>query len=107
MKLPLPIEAYYDADRNGDGEALVRAFARDAVVEDEGRSHAGRQAIGEWWRATKEKYQTVMEPLETSVEGEVTTVIARVTGRFPGSPAMIRFAFRLDGDRITKLSITA
>ena len=29
------------------------------------------------------------------------------TGHFPGSPAMINFAFRLNGDQITNLEIAA
>ena len=45
MNLPSPIQAYFDADRSSDGEALIRAFAPDAVVEDEGRTYVGRQAI--------------------------------------------------------------
>ena len=107
MSLPSPIQAYFDADATKDGKAIVRAFARDAVVEDEGHSYAGHQAIAAWWRETKEKYQAVMEPLETSEKDDVTKVIARVTGHFPGSPAMINFAFRLNGDQITKLEIAA
>ena len=107
MNLPSPIQLYFDADRRRDGEALIRAFAPDAVVEDEGHSYAGRQAIGAWWRETKEKYQTLMEPLEIGAESGVTKVVARVTGQFPGSPAMIRFAFQLNGDQITALEITA
>jgi ketosteroid isomerase-like protein len=107
MDLPSPIQAYLDADRSRDDKAIIDAFARDAVVKDEGRSYAGHQAIGAWWRETKEKYQTVMEPLEMNEEGGVTTVTIKVTGRFPGSPALIHFAFRLDGARITNLEITA
>jgi hypothetical protein len=45
MNLPSPIQTYFDADESNDGEALVRVFAPDAVVNDEGRSHAGLQAI--------------------------------------------------------------
>lgn len=107
MDLPSPIEAYLDADRSRDDKAIIRAFTRDAVVKDEGRSHAGHQAIGAWWRETKEKYQTVMEPLRMSEEGGVTKVTIKVTGRFSGSPASINFAFRLDGERIVNLKITA
>jgi hypothetical protein len=107
MDLPSPIQTYLDADRSRDGDAFIRAFARDAVVEDEGRSHAGHQAIGAWWRETKEKYQTVMEPLAMSEEDGVTKVCFRVAGRFPGSPALISFAFRLEGDRIATLKISA
>jgi ketosteroid isomerase-like protein len=107
MKLPSPIQAYFDADRSGNGDALIRAFAPDAVVEDEGQTHAGRPAIAAWWRATKEKYQTVVEPLETREKGDVSTVAARVTGRFPGSPAILSFAFRLSGEQIKTLEIGA
>lgn len=105
MNLPSPIQAYFDSDERRDGEAFIRAFARDAVVQDEGHTYAGRQAIGAWWRETKEKYQTVLKPLAISNDDDVTKVSARVTGQFPGSPAMINFAFRLDGQQITKLEI--
>lgn len=107
MNLPSPIQAYFDADNSRDGEAFVRAFARDAVVEDEGHSYAGHQAIGAWWRETKDKYQTALEPLEVGDEGDVTTVRARVTGQFPGSPTLISFIFRLNGGRISRLDIEA
>ena len=107
MKLPSPIQAYFDADRSSDGEALIRAFAPDDVVEDEGRTYVGRQAIAEWWSETKERYQTVIEPLEIRDEDYVTKVRAKVIGQFPGSPAIINFAFRLSCDQITNLDITA
>ena len=95
MNLPSPIQAYFDADESNDGEALIHAFAPDAVVDDEGQSHTGRQAIGAWWREAKAKYQPVIEPLETDEQDEAINVRARVTGQFPGSPAMLTFAFRL------------
>ena len=58
MNLPSPIRAYFDADKRNDGEALVQAFAPDAVVGDEGHSHAGRHAIGAWWRDAKANIST-------------------------------------------------
>jgi hypothetical protein len=107
MNPPSPIQAYFDADSRGDGAALINAFVADAVVRDEGQSHAGRQAIHAWWHATKAKYQHTVEPLETSQTDDVTKVFARVTGQFPGSPATMIFAFRVKGDQITSLEITA
>lgn len=107
MKLPSPIQAYFAADEQSDDEALIQTFAADAIVKDEGHTYAGHRAIGAWWRETKEKYQTVLEPLEVGDEDGVTTVRARVTGQFPGSPAMISFMFRLNGDRISHLDIEA
>jgi hypothetical protein len=37
----------------------------------------------------------------------MTKVRARVTGQFPGSPAMLTFVFRLEGEQITRLEIGA
>ena len=107
MNLPSPIQAYFHADKCNDAEALIHAFAPDAVVNDEGQSHAGHQAIDVWWRAAKAKYQHVIEPLAIDEKDDTTKVRAKVTGQFPGSPATLTFAFRLKGDRITGLEIGA
>ncbi len=53
MKLPQPIQAYFDADTDTDGPAPTAAFAPDAIVKDEGKTLVGREAIAEWWRAAK------------------------------------------------------
>lgn len=107
MILPPPIQAYFDADRCNDGAALVAAFASDAMVKDEGRSHVGRHAIEAWRREAKEKYQHVVEPLDWAEEHDAHRVRAKVTGDFPGSPATLSFAFRLQGERIAYLEIGA
>ncbi|MBM1169685.1 nuclear transport factor 2 family protein [Microvirga arabica] len=107
MNLPSPIKIYLDADRRSDGNALIHAFAPDAIVRDEGRSHAGHHAIGVWWRDVKTKYRHEIEPLDVAGSGDFAKVRARVTGQFPGSPAMLTFAFRLEGNRITGLEIGA
>ena len=107
MNLPSPIQTYFDADKRNDGEALVHSFAPDAVVKDEGQSHAGRQAIDAWWRDVKAKYQHVLEPLDVAEKNDVSRVRTKVTGQFPGSPVTLTFAFRLKGNQITSLEIGA
>lgn len=107
MNLPSPIQAYFEADQHQDGEAFIGAFAPDAVVIDEGRTYAGRQAIDAWWRAAKAEFQYAVEPLEVDEEGDVTEVRAKVTGQFPGSPATLTYVFRLERDQISRLEITA
>jgi SnoaL-like domain len=107
VKLPAPIRAYFDADQDRSGAALVGAFAPDAVVKDEGKTHVGRDAIEAWWRAAKAKYEHTAEPCEIRDEGGLCIVRARVTGRFPGSPALLRFAFQLEDGRIAALEIGA
>lgn len=64
------------------------------------QSYAGRPAIGAWWREAKTK------PLGMTQEGDVTKVRPRLTGQFPGSPALLTFSFRLEGQQIVALAIT-
>lgn len=105
MKLPAPIHTYFTASAPQDGDAFAAAFAADAVVHDEGRHHHGPQAIRDWWLAAKAKYRHRAIPVEISETGGKTQVTAKVTGDFPGSPAMLTFVFGLDGDIITDLEI--
>ncbi|MEW5420821.1 nuclear transport factor 2 family protein [Amorphus sp. 3PC139-8] len=107
MNLPQPIETYFNADSRNDADAMLQAFGTDAVVRDEGKTHRGCQAIEAWWRAAKAQYQHVAEPLECTKEREEYRVRARVTGNFPGSPAVLTFAFRLEHNWIARLEITA
>lgn len=105
MKLPTSIEAYFAADAAQDGAALAATFAADAVVQDEGKTHRGPAAIRAWWLAAKAKYRHHAEPLDLTAAGGKTVVRARVSGDFPGSPAVLSFTFGLAGDRIRDLRI--
>jgi ketosteroid isomerase-like protein len=105
MKLPAPVQTYFDADQAAGHAAPMDAFAPDAVVNDEGKAHRGHDAIEAWWRAAKAQYQHTAEPCEVLEERGLTIVRARVTGRFPGSPALLTFAFQLGDGRIAALEI--
>lgn len=107
MVLPDPIQRYFDADNAGDGRQLAEAFGANGVVLDEGGSYHGAEAIADWWRATKAKYQHSAQPIEADDEGGEIIVRARVTGQFAGSPATLTYRFRLAGDRIASLGIGA
>ncbi|MFD0985926.1 nuclear transport factor 2 family protein [Methyloligella solikamskensis] len=107
MDLPPPIQTYLDADKKNDGEALIQAFAADAVVRDEGQTHVGRDAIEKWWRGAKAQYHHAVEPLDAVQNGDAVNVRAKVTGEFPGSPAVLVFAFRHRTGEITHLDIGA
>lgn len=107
MKLPEPIQVFFDAEKGAGDTAPVRAFAPDAVVKDEGKTHVGHDAIEAWWRTAKAQYQHMAEPCGILEEGGLTVVRAKVTGRFPGSPALLSFAFQLNNGRIAALEISA
>jgi len=102
--LPEPIAAYFAADRR-DGRAVAQCFTDDAVVRDEGREHAGAAAIEAWKTAASARYRYTAEPLGIAREDDSYLVRARVSGDFPGSPAELRYRFRLAGERIVSLEV--
>ena len=104
VHLPKPIADYLAAD-GGDGEALSRCFAEDAVVRDEGQTYRGLAAIKQWKADAKKKYQYTIEPLASARKGDKTIVTNRLTGNFPGSPVDLQFVFGRHGDRIVSLEI--
>lgn len=100
MKLPAPIQAYFDADKGAADAAPTGSFAADATVADEGHTHVGPAAIEAWWLESKAKYRATAEPCDIREEQDRTVVRAKVTGEFPGSPAVLTFAFRLTEGRL-------
>jgi hypothetical protein len=105
LKLPKPIGAYFNADKR-DVEAIVRCFTEQAVVKDEGLTHSGSAAIKAWKIDSSSKYSYTSEPFAVVEEGGGYVVTSQVTGNFPGSPLDLRYAFRLEGSKITYLEIT-
>jgi len=107
MPHPMPpsIARYFAGKNSGNFETALEGFAPDAVVADESHSHQGRDAIGAWMDDTHRRYHDLAEILSATVTGPVTTVSARVSGDFPGSPVTLDFSFTLRDDRITRLEI--
>ena len=103
--MPVPLVVYFSAERTTDTELLARCFAADAIVQDEGRTMIGLDAIKGWKRETKAKYQYSIEPLRVSQVADVVTVQARLTGTFPGSPIELSYRFVLAGEKIASLEI--
>jgi hypothetical protein len=106
LVLPPPIAAYFMADTD-DADAVARCFLDHGVVIDEHRTHHGRAAIARWKADATARYHYTSEPLSLEASGRETAVTARVTGDFPGSPAILRYRFTLENDAIARLEITA
>jgi len=106
LSLPDPIAAYFAADRQNP-EAVARCFTAQAVVKDEGRSHAGLDAIRAWKAAATAQYTYTSEPFALAQKEGRHIVASRVAGNFPGSPVDLRYEFRLERGLIASLEITA
>jgi ketosteroid isomerase-like protein len=105
IRLPGPIEAYFEADGNRNADTVAECFSEDAVVKDEKNVHAGRTAIRRWKAEASTKYSYTVEPFAIEVEGNRTVVTGHVVGNFPGSPVDLRYFFRLTGEKIAELEI--
>ncbi|MNN80064.1 hypothetical protein D3C81_1967610 [compost metagenome] len=85
---------------------LERCFATDATVRDESHTYKGLAAIKAWKQASQAKYQYSIEPLSSSQEGQTVTLLARLSGNFPGSPVELTYTFVLDNGKIASLEIS-
>ena len=104
LSLPEPIADYFNADRR-DGEAVARCFTTQAIVKDEGRTYSGLEAIRAWKTAASAKYTYTSEPFKLEQKDGQYIVMSRLTGNFPGSPADLQYAFRLERGKIANLEI--
>lgn len=53
MNMPGILNIYFNADNGNDADALSKAFAFNAIVEDEGARHQRVAEIREWWVTAK------------------------------------------------------
>jgi hypothetical protein len=100
--LPDNLLRYFAAQNSHDAEGMTACFAPDAEVRDEGHTYVGRDAIRKWKVETIAKYGISIEPLTTTDQGSSLTVVARVTGNFPGSPAELTYDFVVDGSGLIR-----
>jgi hypothetical protein len=105
MKLP-KIIAYLIAARDKyDSKAFAANFSDDAIVHDEGKTYHCKTEIIQWNEMTNAKYKTKYEPLEDTTEENKITLTAKISGTFPGSPAIIKYHFETKNGKIISLHI--
>jgi hypothetical protein len=104
LNLPEPIAAYFDADKR-NGEAVAHCFTSSGLVKDEGRTHTGLDAIKAWKTEASTKYSYTSEPIAAEQKNGSYIVTSLLTGNFPGSPVVLRFAFQLERGKIASLVI--
>ncbi|WP_043005655.1 hypothetical protein [Comamonas testosteroni] len=106
LNLPDPVAVYFAADRQG-ADAVARCFTMRGVVNDEGRTYIGSDAIKAWKLAASAAYTYTCEPLAVELHDGVYLVTSRVVGHFPGSPIELSYGFRLERGLIASLEISA
>jgi hypothetical protein len=104
IKLPMPIDAYFKADRN-NSDAVGECFTKNAIVKDENQTYSGLAAIKQWNKDATNKYTFSIEPFAVEEDKGKTIVTSQVTGNFPGSPVDLRYYFNIDKNKIAFLEI--
>ncbi len=103
--LPSAVSRVIEAANRGDTEAFLASFTADGVVDDWGREFRGASAITGW--SDKEfigvNVALTVDAVETVEED--TTVTAQVGGDGFNGPS--HFTFRVDGDRVSRMTIRA
>lgn len=109
IELDGAIARYFVTAKGGEAAAFLAAFAPDAVVADEGRTHRGHAEIAAWRRETSRKYNVVTTPEAIETRGNEQVVTALVEGDFPKAglpdPLRLEYRFRLADGLISSLSI--
>ena len=105
MKLPKVIADLIAAQDKYDSKAFAETFSDAATVHDEGKTYHGKTEIRQWNEMTNAKYQTKYEPLEVTTNGDKVTLTAKISGTFPGSPAIIKYYFEIGNGKIISLQI--
>lgn len=106
-QLPFLVKTYVEAANAEDAQGVAACFQADGIVHDDGGTWRGRAAIAEWTRETSERYHATIVPRDLAEVDGTYRLQASVSGNFPGSPAVLTFAFALGADGIASLEVTA
>lgn len=97
------VDRYFALAPAEDPEPYFAQFASDAIVEDEGATHRGVDAIRAWRAVVPEVSYDVLSV--DTVAGE-HVARAEISGEFPGSPVVLTFLFTFTDDgRVATLAI--
>lgn len=105
--LPDVIGAYFAGHHEThDYVSAASAFTEDAVVVDDGSTHAGIAEIRDWLQQTSTEFTYTTEHVGQKLIAEGRwLVLNHLEGDFPGGEVDLRFRFVIVGDRIRSLTI--
>ncbi|PCG15195.1 MULTISPECIES: nuclear transport factor 2 family protein [Sphingomonas] len=106
IPLPTPIANYVAANARLDADAMLSAFAADAVFLDNGKRFEGRDQIRALFEKEVIPAKAVFTPDVIRREGAAVVVEGPAQGDFPGSPLRFTYRFLLDGDAVKAVEVT-
>ena len=104
--LPKPIAAYVEANARLDVDAMLKPFATDAVLVDNGKRHAGHAELRTLFEDEVVAVRAIFTPDAARREDGEVVVEGPAHGDFKGSPLRFTYRFSLANDAIKALEIT-
>ena len=104
--LPTPIVDYVEANAQLDVDGMLKPFAADAVVHDNGAVHQGHAEIKALLEEAVIPAKAIFTPDTVRHENDQVVVEGPGHGDFPGSPIRFTYRFTLEGGAIKALEIT-
>lgn len=105
--LSKPIADYIEANARLDVDSMLKPFAADAVVLDNGRRFEGHAELRTLLEEEVVAAKAVFTPDAVRHENGKVVVVGPAHGDFPGSPIRFTYVFTLENDAIKTLEITA
>ena len=107
LDLPSPIADFIGANARLDLDGMLKTFATDAVLLDNGKRFTGHAEIQGLFQEMVVDLEAIFTPDTLRAEAGRVVVEGPAHGNFPGSPIRFTYCFDLDGDVIRTVEITA
>jgi hypothetical protein len=101
--MPPPVEALIEAANAHDTDAFLAVLTPNAVVDDWGREFRGADAIRGWSDHEFIGVEVSLDVTDVAATDAATVVTAMVGGNGFNGPS--RFAFELEGDHVSRMTI--
>ena len=104
--LPKPIADYVEANAQLNVDGMLKPFAADVVVLDNGGRHEGHAELRTLLEEAVVGAKAIFTLDTVRHENGQVVVEGPAHGDFPGSPIRFTYRFSLENDAITALEIT-
>ncbi len=104
--LPKPIAAYVEANARLDVNGMLKPFAADAVLLDNGKRHEGHAELRTLFEDEVIAVRAIFTPDAARHEDGQVVVEGLAHGDFKFSPIRFTYRFTLENDAIKELGIT-
>ncbi len=106
-ELPKPVADYVEANARLDLDGMMKLFAADALMLDNGERFAGHAEIRNLLKAMVVDLKAIFTPETVRHDHGQVVIEGPAHGDFPGSPIRFTYRFDLDGDAIRSMEVTA